>query len=165
MVSFGYALSSIVYVCAHYFQQTGHHQPGMHMAVNLSSCTQLKRKTWMNFLWNPRSRLRISSRGLGSAIIPSGVSPLFIHTGLNIVIVVVQQSIKKSNIFWRLCENSLVPPPAGVKSLTTPHPNSHQLRARLVPVSCLFPSIKCFFSYSNCIAAIKTCFAYTLQDV
>ena len=63
--------SAVLYqcVCGHHFQQTGH-QPGM---VTNPACEQGKSFPW------PRSRLRVWSRELGSAV-PSRVSLLILHT-------------------------------------------------------------------------------------
>ena len=64
----------VVCVCGHHLQQTGHQLAGM---VADPACGQLNRETG-NFP-SPRSRLRVWSRELGSAV-PSRVSPLVLHT-------------------------------------------------------------------------------------
>ena len=67
-----------VRVCGHHFQQNGH-QPGM---VANPACGQLAEQGKRNFPC-PRSRLRVWSRQLGSAV-PSRVSPLVLHTQASI---------------------------------------------------------------------------------
>ena len=62
----------VVCVCGHHFQQTGH-RPGM---VANPARGQLNRKK--SSFPCPRSRLRVWSRELSSAV-PSRVSPLILH--------------------------------------------------------------------------------------